>query len=58
MEAHGICGDDEYCLFDIAATGNTEIGLSTLRTSQEIEELEELYLPSKWLRYVFLTIII
>ena len=47
MEAHGLCGDDKFCLFDIAATGNTEIGLSTLHTSQEIEELEELYLPSK-----------
>jgi deleted-in-malignant-brain-tumors protein 1 len=45
MEANTLCGDDIFCLFDIAATGNTELGLSTLRTSQEIAELEKLSLP-------------
>ena len=45
-EANRLCGDDVFCLFDIAATGNTDLGLSTLRTSQEIEKLEELSLPS------------
>ena len=46
MEAETLCRGDTFCLFDIAATGNTELGLSTLRTSQEIEELEKLSLPS------------
>ena len=45
-EANMLCGEDEFCLFDIAATGRTELGLSTLRTSQEIVQLETLSLPS------------
>ena len=47
MEADRLCGDDIFCLFDVAATGNIEIGLSTLRSSQEIAELERLSLPSE-----------
>ena len=47
MEANRLCGGDIFCLFDIAATGNTELGLSTLHTSQDIERLEELSLPSE-----------
>ena len=47
MEANTLCEDDIFCLFDIAATGNTELGLSTLHTSQEIAELERLSLPSE-----------
>ena len=46
VEANALCGGDVFCLFDIAATGDTDLGLSTLRTSQEIEKLEELSLPS------------
>ena len=42
-----LCGEDEFCLFDIAATGNTEIGLSTLQTSQRLEELINFTAPSK-----------
>ena len=34
-----ICGDDEYCKFDIAATGRVEIGEATIQTEQEFEEL-------------------
>ena len=49
MEANRLCGDDIFCLFDIAATGNTELGLSTLHTSQEIERLEKLSLPSEYI---------
>ena len=29
-EAAAMCGDDTFCLFDVAATGSMEIGLSTL----------------------------
>ena len=51
MQAETLCRGDTFCLFDIAATGNTELGLSTLRTSQEIEELEKLSLPSNSCTY-------
>ena len=47
MEANRLCGDDIFCLFDVAATGNIELGLSTLHTSQEIAEQERLSLPSE-----------
>ena len=45
-EAAMLCGDDTSCLFDIAATGNLEIGLATLQTSQEIERINEISIPS------------
>ena len=47
MEATRLCGDDRFCLFDVAATGSIELGQSTLQTSQEIEELEQLSVPSE-----------
>ena len=49
IEATRLCGDDRFCLFDIAATGNIEIGLSTLKTSEEIEKLAMLSLPSAYI---------
>lgn len=30
QQANSICGNDQFCLFDIATTGRTDIGLSTL----------------------------
>ena len=48
LEATRLCGDDKFCLFDIVATGSIDLGLSTLQTSQEIEELEQLSLPSEY----------
>ena len=51
MEAVEICGEDMFCLFDIAATGNSEIGLSTLHTSQRLEEFILLTAPSENLLY-------
>ena len=47
MEAVEICAEDEFCLFDIAATGNSEIGLSTHQTTQRLEELIELTIPGE-----------
>ena len=52
LEATRLCGDHKFCLFDVAATGNIDLGLSTLQTSQEIEELERLSLPSEYIRYI------
>ena len=39
MQAFEACGGDSFCLFDIAATGRMEVGLSTLAASQELEEI-------------------
>ena len=41
-----VCGDDELCLFDIAATGDVSIGYDTRETEQELESLTELLKPS------------
>ena len=44
-EANTICGDDQFCLFDIAATGRIEVGLSTLEGSQNYEMIVNLSRP-------------
>ena len=45
-QANEICGDDQFCLYDIAATRRTDIGLSTLIGNQEFEEILQLSAPS------------
>ena len=47
-QANELCGDDPFCLFDIAATGRVDIGLSTLQGSQEFEQIEEISLPGSY----------
>ena len=37
-EAEVVCGSDPACLFDVAATGSVDIGLSTLTGSQELND--------------------
>ena len=44
-QANELCGNDPFCLFDIAATGRVDIGLSTLRGSQDFEQIVQLSLP-------------
>ena len=39
------CGEDVFCLFDVATTGRMDIGLSTLNGSQNFEELVNLSYP-------------
>ena len=46
-KANEICGNDEFCKFDIAATGRTEIGEATYMGSQGFELLVNLSKPSK-----------
>ena len=41
-----VCGNDTFCMFDVASTGRTDIGLSTLNNSREYEEILELLRPS------------
>ena len=46
-KAKKICGDDEFCLFDIAATGRVEIGETTFTGGQDFERLINLSKQSK-----------
>ena len=41
-KAREVCGNDIFCLFDIAATGKVELGMSTLQGSQDFERIVEL----------------
>ena len=46
QEAASLCGDNFFCIFDIAATGEINVGLSTLVGSKEYEQILELQIPS------------
>ena len=39
MQALEACGGDNFCLFDMAATGRMEVSISTFAASQELEKL-------------------
>ena len=41
QQANATCGGDVQCLFDIAATGNVEIGEVSVEIERENEELEQ-----------------
>ena len=58
LAAVELCGEDVFCLFDIAATGNSKIGLSTLQTSQQLEKFVQLTTPSEDSHYNIYTSII
>ena len=45
-QANAACGDNALCLFDIAATGDVEIGSSTMHSVQEQEKLKALFVQS------------
>ena len=40
-----LCGEDTFCLFDVAATGDMDIGLSTLEGGREIQKIFDLQIP-------------
>ena len=40
-----ICGDDQFCVFDIAATEREEVGMSTMQGNLDLEEITELSQP-------------
>ena len=42
-----ICGNNTFCLYDISATGDTEIGLSTLNGSNLYDEIVQLSYPGE-----------
>lgn len=41
-----MCGDDELCIFDIAATGELSIGEATRESREEQKSLEDILQPS------------
>ena len=45
QQAMETCGDDVFCLYDVATTGRMDIGLSTLNGSQSFDELVKLSYP-------------
>ena len=50
------CGEDQYCLFDAAATNNIAIGIATKETEEEQRTIEETFIPS--IDYNFYSIIL
>ena len=56
-QAKDICGDDKFCLFDIATTGITEIGVATRESSKFIEEINSFQIPGNcFLAYTYFCI--
>ena len=46
-EAKKICGEDKFCLFDVAATKRIEIGVSTMQGGENFEVILNSSKPSK-----------
>ena len=46
-QAYSLCNGDQFCLFDIAATGRIDVGMSTQIGGQDLEEIIEISAPSK-----------
>ena len=44
-KAMEICGDDQFCVFDIAATEREEVGMSTMQGNLDLEMITELSQP-------------
>ena len=42
-----ICGDDQFCVFDIAATEREEVGMSTMQGNLDLEMITELSQPGQ-----------
>lgn len=51
QKAKMVCGDDAPCLFDVAATGNVEIGTSTRKGMEELERIIQLTRPSEEIQH-------
>ena len=56
-EAIALCGEDEFCLFDIAATGRLEIGKTTLQGGLNFAAVLELSKPSRFSVIIIIIII-
>ena len=47
QRAVDICGDNQFCLFDVAATKNEDIGMATMQGVRDFDTVVELAEPSK-----------
>ena len=47
QQAKEVCGENEYCLFDIAATKNVDIGMATMQGVESFDTMVEMAAPSK-----------
>ena len=45
-----MCGDDENCLFDVAATNRVDIGMATLEGLENFNEIVEMAIPSRLIK--------
>ena len=56
-EAKEVCGDDKYCLFDVAATKKVEIGMATMEGGENFEAIVEMSVPSMFeVEYCFIIV--
>ncbi len=46
-EAKSVCGDDSFCLFDVAATGRVAIGAATMEGQEMLDTIIEMSQPSE-----------
>ncbi len=56
--AREVCGDDENCLFDIAATKTIEIGMATMVGGNDFDEIVKMAVPGQYCKPALLIIII
>lgn len=47
QRADEVCGDDQFCLFDIAATRTVDIGMATMSGVRDFDMIVDLAEPSK-----------
>ena len=53
QQAREVCGDDTFCLFDVAATKTLDIGKATMEGGNDFEEIVEMAVPSKPIKLCF-----
>ena len=47
-KAEDLCNEDIACLFDVATTGSLNVGMETLGSSREVNEIMEAAIPGKY----------
>ena len=47
--ANDLCGDDRYCLFDVAATERIDVGQTTKESGDKFQTLLSLSAPGRFL---------
>ena len=52
-QAKELCGDVSACLFDVAATGRLDIGMSALSAKEDQKIVQELSVPSQFVYCIY-----